>query len=394
MLKQTWKTTSYPSNYKKRTICTKVNILFSIFLIFGFIVLYLQYYHVDNSIKTIISNVPSLKVTGSNRTVTFSNVYTNISKELVIVVQVHNRDMYLTHLIDSLRNAAGIETVLLIFSHDYYDEKLNKLIAKIDFCSYKQIYYPYSVQNHTNSFPGPETNTDKNGKRPNRNATTAQIKHHWWWKANVVFNALSVQKYQGLVLLLEEDFYVLEDFIFSLKQMQIAANKFCNNCKILSLADNPDATNIGRAKITNANQVRITKKFSNMGIALNIKTWNEIVNCADSFCKYNDDNWDFSLQNVISTCLEDTDTMMLMFPRVVHIGACGVHVTSKNCDSTETILKIKDKFKEVKSLLFPRSLEKHSRNPYPVYSRPNGGWEDVRDHQLCRNMTTSTAKEL
>lgn len=53
---------------------------------------------------------------------------------IVIVVQVHNRANYLQHLIDSLRKAEHIEQALLIFSHDLYDDDINDLVAKVDFC--------------------------------------------------------------------------------------------------------------------------------------------------------------------------------------------------------------------------------------------------------------------
>ena len=56
------------------------------------------------------------------------------SETLVIVVQVHNRADYLKHLVDSLRKAKNIEHSLLIFSHDFYDEDMNRIVKAIDFC--------------------------------------------------------------------------------------------------------------------------------------------------------------------------------------------------------------------------------------------------------------------
>ena len=53
---------------------------------------------------------------------------------VVIVVQVHNRTEYLHHLISSLRKAVDIEHTLLIFSHDFYSDELNDIVASIDFC--------------------------------------------------------------------------------------------------------------------------------------------------------------------------------------------------------------------------------------------------------------------
>lgn len=62
--------------------------------------------------------------------------------------------MYLQHAIVSLAQARGIEDALLIFSHDYYDERINELVRSIDFCKTMQMFYPNSIQTHPNKFPG------------------------------------------------------------------------------------------------------------------------------------------------------------------------------------------------------------------------------------------------
>ena len=53
---------------------------------------------------------------------------------MIVVVQVHDRVDYLQHLIKSLRTAAEIDQILLIFSHDYYSQEMNKLVSSVDFC--------------------------------------------------------------------------------------------------------------------------------------------------------------------------------------------------------------------------------------------------------------------
>jgi len=53
---------------------------------------------------------------------------------VVIVIQVHNRSEYLRHLVSSLRKAIEIEQTLLVFSHDFYSDELNDIVASIDFC--------------------------------------------------------------------------------------------------------------------------------------------------------------------------------------------------------------------------------------------------------------------
>lgn len=58
-----------------------------------------------------------------------------------ILLQVHTRILYLRHLIVSLAQARDISKVLLIFSHDYYDEDINDLVKSIDFCKVMQVIY-------------------------------------------------------------------------------------------------------------------------------------------------------------------------------------------------------------------------------------------------------------
>nr|CAD7444976.1 unnamed protein product [Timema bartmani] len=132
---------------------------------------------------------------------------------LVIVVQVHTRLIYLRHLIVSLAQARDIDSVLLVFSHDYYDEEINELVQSVDFCKVMQIFYPTSIQTHPHEFPGESAgdcprNVKKeqakemmciNALHPDlyghyREAKFTQTKHHWWWKANRVFNQLEVTR--------------------------------------------------------------------------------------------------------------------------------------------------------------------------------------------------------
>jgi hypothetical protein len=77
---------------------------------------------------------------------------------MVILVQVHYRIEYFKEMINSLKNVKYIEESLVIFSHDFYDDKINSLVEAIDFCATLQIFYPYSIQLHPSEFPGPSKN--------------------------------------------------------------------------------------------------------------------------------------------------------------------------------------------------------------------------------------------
>ena len=69
-----------------------------------------------------------------------------------------------------------------------------------------------------------------------REAKFTQTKHHWWWKANRVFDQLTVTRnHTGMVLFLEEDHYVAEDFLHVLDLMEHTRKQSCERCNILSL---------------------------------------------------------------------------------------------------------------------------------------------------------------
>ncbi|EFN69211.1 Alpha-1,6-mannosyl-glycoprotein 2-beta-N-acetylglucosaminyltransferase, partial [Camponotus floridanus] len=173
----------------------------------------------------------------------------------IIVIQVHKRITYLRHLIVSLAQAKDIEQALLVFSHDIWHPDINYLVQSVDFCRVMQIFYPHSIQTHPHTFPGEGPNDCQrnirkeqalnlkctNAKHPDlyghyREAKFTQTKHHWWWKANWVFNQLSVTRnHTGMVLFLEEDHYVAEDFLHVLRLMERTCKLNCERCNVLSL---------------------------------------------------------------------------------------------------------------------------------------------------------------
>ncbi|XP_075147725.1 alpha-1,6-mannosyl-glycoprotein 2-beta-N-acetylglucosaminyltransferase isoform X2 [Haematobia irritans] len=330
---------------------------------------------------------------------------------VIIVIQVHTRIIYLRHLIVSLAQARDISRVLLIFSHDYYDEDINDLVQSIDFCKVMQIFYPYSIQTHLNEFPGVDPNDCprdikkdqaiirkcNNALYPDlyghyREAKFTQTKHHWWWKANRVFDQLEVTRYHtGLVLFLEEDHYVAEDFLYLLEMMQRRTVDLCPQCNILSLGTYLKTFNY----YTYNSKVEVMPWISskhNMGFAFNRTTWSSIRKCGKHFCSYDDYNWDWSLQHVSQQCLQrKLHAMIVKGPRVFHIGECGVHHKKKNCESNQVISKVQQVLRIARKSgqIFPKSLTLTvaSLIKKTKLRKGNGGWGDRRDHELCLNMT-------
>jgi len=331
------------------------------------------------------------------------------NKTVVIAVQVHNRIKYLRQLIKSFSVSAGIDNTLLIFSHDVWDENINYLIRSIDFCMTLQIFYPFSLQTHKHQFPGESSNDCSrdinkeqamssgcfNAAWPDlhghyREAQFTQTKHHWWWKSNWIFNKIEATKtFAGLVLFLEEDHYVAEDFLHVLLLMEKEKHNKKYKVDILSLGT---YLKKNTAK-NNPKQAEVTEWISskhNMGMALSRKEWNKILGCRKKFCKFDDYNWDWSLQHISHHCLpEKLQVIMVKGPRVFHIGECGVHHKKSNCDSNTGLDKVKSIINSAKNYLFPDKLQftMTSLRKKPKEKKPNGGWGDKRDYELCMNFT-------
>ncbi|XP_066985226.1 alpha-1,6-mannosyl-glycoprotein 2-beta-N-acetylglucosaminyltransferase-like isoform X1 [Macrobrachium rosenbergii] len=375
--------------------------------------------HQTSPVKTILSQEQILEIReqiqlrSGNETVLNEELYGPIQADtIVIAVQVHNRLEYLRHLIVSLAQARDIDSVLLIFSHDYFDEDINQLITTIDFCKVMQIFYPHSLQTHPHSFPGESQGDCPRDTKPEeaaklkcvgtpdlykhyREARFTQTKHHWWWKANKIFDDIWIlRNHTGLVLFLEEDHYVAEDFLHMLRLLTAAIPRACPKCSLITLGNYLKNYNFQ----TDGRKVEVTQWVSskhNMGFAFNHSVWLQIKACSAEFCNHDDYNWDWSLQHVSFSCLEQKlHTLVLRAPRVFHIGECGVHHKKKDCSSRTVLNKVHRALQNGQRTLFPRQLIVVHTPPKKVKKhKGNGGWGDKRDHALCHSFSVSTSPE-
>ncbi|KAH7974534.1 hypothetical protein HPB49_016495 [Dermacentor silvarum] len=284
----------------------------------------------------------------------------------VIVVQVHNRWRYLQYLLHSLSEVRGIERALLVFSHDHYDAHVLHLPKAVTFCRVMQIFFPYSTQIYPHEFPGVHPNDCprnihfeqahkikcNNADYPDqyghyRESKFTQIKHHWWWKINVVMESLNLTRnHEGPIMLLEEDYYVAPDYIDAVR---------------LLLANRPAGRHIVQPHC--------------------------LLPHAQEFCMHDDYNWDLTLTAVANKCLPAGSlTVSLRVSRVFHIGECGVHRRPKQC--REVLLR--KARQAIPKEGFGSELIRQLRPIRPRIIRLpkiSGGWADVRDHQLCVKMT-------
>ncbi|XP_012945137.1 alpha-1,6-mannosyl-glycoprotein 2-beta-N-acetylglucosaminyltransferase [Aplysia californica] len=331
---------------------------------------------------------------------------------LVIVIQTHDRPEYLKILLDSLRKVQDIERSLLVISHDVYSHQLNEIVETVDFCPVMQIFFPYSQQMYAHEFPGEHPNDCprnvkkaeallkkcNNAEHPDkyghyREAKYCQAKHHWIWKLQHVFEGINLLRdYEGEVMLLEDDYYLSEDIIFSTHMLRGLKERECPDCRMLVLGNYDKNQNyaINGAKVERA--YWISSKH-NMGMTFNRSVWQDIKTCANEFCSFDDYNWDWTLQHLSMKCIPNKVRLLVMkASRIFHVGECGMHKKSKNCDPKAKVRQVETKLAENHKHLYPNMVSVAGDSRLKLRDpKPNGGWGDLRDHNLCRKYFNLTA---
>ncbi|XP_075973549.1 alpha-1,6-mannosyl-glycoprotein 2-beta-N-acetylglucosaminyltransferase-like [Anticarsia gemmatalis] len=298
----------------------------------------------------------------------------------MIVVQVHRDAERLQYLIVSLAQVHYIQSTVVIFSHSFFDERINNLILNITFCRVMQIFYPFSVQLYPNKFPGVDIEDCMHSETvvqycSDRNAYRTEHKHHWWWKANFVFNRLDWSRgYKGTVIFLEEDNYVLPDLLYMLR--------FMTRSNIAGTSVMAFGRPFSKDLDYDILIVDIWRPPYDKGLALNKTIWKKITALSSFFCTYDDLSWSYSLLNVFKVFKAGhVDMVACLAPRVL---STALNPSGK--DAFQNIYKHTKKApffpSTVKAaLVFNSNGRVGSTFTFP--HKGNGGWTDVRDQLLC-----------
>lgn len=361
-------------------------------------------------------------IEANNRKETILNyeMYGPIKKNtVVLVVFVRETSLALRFMLLSLSQVKGIQDVLLIFSHLYYDDQANALIKTIDFCRVLQIYYPYSLQLHPDSFPGFTSGDcpyyvnlklaefmnctgvqsyDIHGRY--RNPHLSEKKHYWWWTANQVFENLTcTDGHDGTFIFIDDYYFLIEDLIYMTVFMKNLSAKI-TRCDFLSLA----STHLVTRDKHDAVEVTTWDPVKHSGVlAFDLSVWNNIVSHYNHFCSIDDNSWAQSLSYVSMNRREGGmyRVMSTVFPRAIKLASCVsfdklMDCTNDNLLSVDQILKLQN---QIRTALFPPnleiSIEIELADEYMSfdYVESNGGWNDPRDHDLCKNITVNKIKK-
>ena len=321
---------------------------------------------------------------------------------IVILVQVHSRAELLEMQIDSFREMRYINETLVIFSHDFFSQDVFDVIAKIDFCPYMQIFYPYPIQVYSKQFPGEDPNdcprniTEQdalklkciNAKYPDfyghyREAAMTQMKHHWVWKLQFIFeNCSLLRNFEGIVFRIEEDYYLAEDTIYYLRKLDQQSQIQCPECKMYLMGY------YSPFDITVYNTGGAVKYLWYLGLgrgmALRKDFWNLFKNCSETFCRFDDYNWGWSLNYISASCIAGgLKTLKPLGSRVFHLGVCKGLNTKKDCKATDVLQKVHRVLNLNKKDMFPNNVTVTRSVKGKPMPRKYGGWGDIRDQEMC-----------
>ncbi|RWS21280.1 alpha-1:6-mannosyl-glycoprotein 2-beta-N-acetylglucosaminyltransferase-like isoform X2 [Leptotrombidium deliense] len=314
--------------------------------------------------------------------------------DTIIAIQVHDKIHYFNKTIDGLSKVKGIEKTLLIFSHSIFHPEINRIVKNIKFAKVMQIFYPNSTQLYPKTFPGDDPNDcprdtpkleaikmncnsaefpDKYGHY--RESKLTQLKHHWFWKLNFIFGRLRITtNFEGYVVLLEDDYYLIPDSLYVLEKM-----------RKLIIDDSNCVYSLGiREYKIDATKTNVVVNFSGVPLNSHIFSknfWNAFKKYSENFCTYDNYHLDFSFIGVTHEFMKPPPfSIYPLVPRVFHIGSYGVN----NHDPKRyNYYQVQKDLLQIKHNLFPKYLKVEFENDSRTYIQEWGGFNDPRDKQLC-----------
>lgn len=350
----------------------------------------------------------------------------NPSTTKVIVIQMFTRINYLVMLLQSLSKVQGINDSLLIFSHDVFLPELNDAIRKLEFARVVQIFFPNSVQLNPHNFPGPESDPfeQERYKEYRGNGRLTQVKHHWWWKANFVFDNLTIlENYTGVISFISDNAYFTPDAFWALDKMKesVVAYNICRSedCSIFSLVRNQNPLNAFWDMDGNSSSCIYTNTVHVLNpahVGFNRNVWQRMKGCVREFCEYGDNKWFMSLYHLAnSTCMLPY-FLNYTFPnaerifnidnnkcrRLLHYSDSKVNSTvfeSTPCHPEEAVRIFEEDIMEQKELLFPNQFNvtmifpQKDKKKKKVVFEPYG-WGDRRDQSLCLSFSGASIRQL
>eukprot|EP01103_Thecamoeba_quadrilineata_P006571 TRINITY_DN1629_c0_g1_i1.p1 TRINITY_DN1629_c0_g1~~TRINITY_DN1629_c0_g1_i1.p1 ORF type:complete len:176 (-),score=26.59 TRINITY_DN1629_c0_g1_i1:650-1177(-) len=155
------------------------------------------------------------------------------------MIRVAKKARYFEAALNRWRKVKDISKTILIISHDALDPAMFNLVDKIDFCQTKQIIHRYSgnilIDHHPGDEPGIPPVQDQYGN-PRPAIPLVNMKHHFWWALNFIFDSFKEIQDADYITLMEEDHLVTEDFYLTMKFLAGLQPEICSDCFGINMA--------------------------------------------------------------------------------------------------------------------------------------------------------------
>lgn len=232
----------------------------------------------------------------------------------------------------------GIESCLLIVSHDFADETMHDLTRSArNFTRVMHLSHPRFAHLSEQAADGVSSEDEERG--------ITKLKRHWWWLAGQVFDEIlpsihaarsSVQPQQQQqlqaatnprVLFLEEDHVVAPDLLSTARELRDRLPTHCRWCWGLSLyAHDPPASPAGAplgAESLAVVQQRVGPPLQ--AYMFDARFWTLLRERSSDFLSCRD-GWDQSLWHMQWVGLLPSGFLQPLVSRVRNIGASGLNV--------------------------------------------------------------------
>jgi len=249
-----------------------------------------------------------IEATNRDSPVLNQHEFTLAADHIPIVMYVYNRPAYLKQVMAGLRRVRGIESTLLIVSHDGALPNMMQLIShEADFCQVKELIHPVSAH-----APCSEAGCG-----------IFRLKAHWWWLQQMVWQGPTVLQLTNSKwrLFIEEDHELAADAYTLMQQMvQLEVLNETSGVWGVGLAPMLDRTPPLRAEPTQ--MLDWHWGVQNQGYAFPNSTWLQLRAVSDEFWQFHD-GWDITLLHLMQLKLLPRRVLLPRLPRLKNIGSEG-----------------------------------------------------------------------
>ena len=247
-----------------------------------------------------------------------------------IVIRAAKRQRHVREMLAALANVAQINRTVLVVSHDVLDPGMLAIVANVTFMTVKQIVNPHSANVWLDRFPGTDSalamQAQDSFHHPRTSGVYPGMKNHFWWHLHELWDRQLPASVQYAALI-EEDHLPTFDMYVAMRGALRALPRLCADCGGLVLGHHtnwrdPMRSSNGRVKPGQKPQsrsfrnvgspfgVRHITRDVNLGLVLSRDTFKQMSAHAETFCHFDDYNWDLTLEHM--RALKDVPPQLLV----------------------------------------------------------------------------------